>query len=1374
MSNASLSSIDPNRYIRNLRKNGKLIRAKADPNEEFWDIFNKHGASLCCCVASKSRLIPYYNFESTHFIYFQCKRYKLIKRNIEHTDQLNPNNYQTQTLFSYFTLKMSYQQLQLIDKIIQQDNSLFCEPYPIPLQDTMRKRGDELNNNLQYEDMLSTKPTLPKGGGNIFSRKSMTPTDLRNYSLYLHIILNNVQLLLNDELYQILKIDDQEIITLFKLLAYTKLETLKSEATKYDHIRCIKDPTKLKRKIGINFHTLFIVKRPLNVKNSAIFGFEHWSLKFEGNDQLMTIGFFAFNEEHGIVLTKLVPNTTLNRRLFWYYWPRDNVEEIQYQHFTTRWGILDRLYLEEISCELIGILLEEWLSYDNHAVYILMQNNCQHFVRDFVAPLNLTMAKRLSASFDHKVVKSAIPAGMLAETIDVEATCNNIHQRLFPILQQYQRMIKDRKSQEQKEVLNKIETTIVSHVSLYQFVFESVHVCFHASKLQNEDHEFKKNLEFVAQHLGINLSDYPSDDVDIFGTKEWFIPSNDSGFICCIIVSGHRLYLVPQNIYRRWQLFMSKSNIKNVIRRHEYRLKRRKHNNEYVLDKQCAVETVNNFGFDNVCKQQCILHIIGKTFTEIKEYFISKTLPQELAMLLDKYIKQSSNKTVSKVYSSISNIYELNLLDFNTVLPVSADNSELKYGLKIANNSTDVQFTCESNNTRYAMITHLDYLFVHAINEPFESHYEQLNSANNALIDNHNEIIEDEKQIDICDDKYCWYIDQLLYFMKGYQNINDISKSHYNDNTMHNLLGCYHHLLLTHNSKQYFNQFIDSNKIFQCTINHINGIVHQQIKEEDNSYRVKTKRDRIQLYYAIKTSDKQKANLQILDMIHNYLFHSYQHKQLQNVQQSNKFMNDFSNQSSNTNETDTKTSDIVSPNDVVVLECYQRLMMMGFDDASLFDIAHKFNGNVQECVDYLFNKNSKTYTFRGWFRKINKTTQPSTASQKQQYIIENANSNNDHPLNEETKHSNEKQLKLNGEKIVNNFGFGIYLSYWSNTEQKTSLNYVEPKYVTLKEELTTNSVYKLNLSEYCNSYNKANILLSSSIVDTHLIAKNVGRPNVKFGIKPKERFTINHMICLLVYCNYTELQRKFKQYCRPYKDEHIKVFINRNREIAFWSRYLFESCSIYGEKMSESDVLYTGLTCKLLFNSFDSTYFYCPLSTTPILAIAQNFSGYNGVIMKCKRGNESTMKLNVNWLSDYPWENERLIVGQSLKICNIIVQKEQENEQKDNGPISEWIVAVTLFEKLIDGLFVTFDEKLVSKSAQNKLLLLISKHIKANDSEVKTNDYIQVIFDNMVKNKLETLNNKLWINQSELLKLSKSNDKLCSYLYDFWEEKCGE
>eukprot|EP01084_Bolivina_argentea_P113771 202706_1 len=385
---------------------------------------------------------------------------------------------------------------------------------------------------------------------------------------------------------------------------------------------------------------------------------------------------------------------------------------------------------------------------------------------------------------------------------------------------------------------------------------------------------------------------------------------------------------------------------------------------------------------------------------------------------------------------------------------------------------------------------------------------------------------------------------------------------------------------------------------------------------------------------------------------------------------------------------------------------------------------------------------------------------------QKRYQLLCSNVNKTDKLQFQTRHTKFNQLKPN---ISNNiYSFGTDFKYDQDTDVEDYLlaMQVSPKYKTLKAELTDNCICKLTMMQFQSEYEKAKIHRASK----HCKQTYFGVHRYGVSSRPKEDIPLPMILSLMIYCNYTELQCEFKQHCRPWEKESIADFAKRNAEIAIWCRYLVECCCIYGEKIDEKECLYTGLTCKLLFDSFNSTYFHCPLSTTPDLSVAQRFTTVNGVIIQCNGGNESAMKLDVSWLSDYPTEKERLIVGQSLKITNIITFDDEKDELYS---LSEWISSLLLFEKLIDGLFFSFDKTLVSESSQDKLLLLIKEHVNDDNKNLttKTNNYVQLMFNNMTK-KMFNRTDRIWMNESELIRLS--NDKLCSYLYDFWEEKCGK
>ena len=128
----------------------------------------------------------------------------------------------------------------------------------------------------------------------------------------------------------------------------------------------------------------------------------HWALKFEGKTHLLTIEWLDGNR----VKCTIEENTPIGQRRFWYCWYNDKK-----QLFTQRWGKLymhpivrseseiAQYHLEAISAGCIGKLIDCWIKTCGN--YEVVENSCQHFVRDMLSlfsmhgaeHLNMTLAK---------------------------------------------------------------------------------------------------------------------------------------------------------------------------------------------------------------------------------------------------------------------------------------------------------------------------------------------------------------------------------------------------------------------------------------------------------------------------------------------------------------------------------------------------------------------------------------------------------------------------------------------------------------------------------------------------------------------------------------------------------------------------------------------------------------------------------------------------------------------------------------------------------------------------------------------------------------------------------------------------------------------
>eukprot|EP01084_Bolivina_argentea_P029610 54980_1 len=126
---------------------------------------------------------------------------------------------------------------------------------------------------------------------------------------------------------------------------------------------------------------------------------------------------------------------------------------------------------------------------------------------------------------------------------------------------------------------------------------------------------------------------------------------------------------------------------------------------------------------------------------------------------------------------------------------------------------------------------------------------------------------------------------------------------------------------------------------------------------------------------------------------------------------------------------------------------------------------------------------------------------------------------------EEKKEYNNKNLEENV------FNYGEYVPYWG-------INHIIPNYTTLKDELTQNKIIQLSIKEYYDIYKEASLILTKIC----LLADHSGSQNKYFDIKYGESWTINHIICLLIYCNYSEIKSEFINYWIPNNEKEKKYW----------------------------------------------------------------------------------------------------------------------------------------------------------------------------------------------------------------------------------------
>ena len=190
--------------------------------------------------------------------------------------------------------------------------------------------------------------------------------------------------------------------------------------------------------------------------------------------------------------------------------------------------------------------------------------------------------------------------------------------------------------------------------------------------------------------------------------------------------------------------------------------------------------------------------------------------------------------------------------------------------------------------------------------------------------------------------------------------------------------------------------------------------------------------------------------------------------------------------------------------------------------------------------------------------------------------------------------------------------------------------------------------------------------------------------------------TLDHMMAVKFYTDFTVQQAIFKQQCRRlYEDEPIESIMARNSEIANWCKLMRECIIFYGDTMRDNEAVYCGLNARLVLNSLHQR-FECPISTSTDRIVAAQFAGgTTGLVLKLQAANPQTRYLDVTSYSNYSEEKEKLFMGSTLKIVDILIDRQW---------LTLFVSALSILEQIIDGHFIDSDVE-----AREFLLAIITK-----------------------------------------------------------------
>eukprot|EP01084_Bolivina_argentea_P049635 91289_1 len=236
---------------------------------------------------------------------------------------------------------------------------------------------------------------------------------------------------------------------------------------------------------------------------------------------------------------------------------------------------------------------------------------------------------------------------------------------------------------------------------------------------------------------------------------------------------------------------------------------------------------------------------------------------------------------------------------------------------------------------------------------------------------------------------------------------------------------------------------------------------------------------------------------------------------------------------------------------------------------------------------------------------------------------------------------------------------GDYSMEWKITVPLAPLDwYITQKFKGLKQEVLHNELQQINMTQW-------NILWQDAA--DHIQTQHVRnmycrrRRTAKYwDMKYGQQISNNHLISLMLYCNFDVLQYEYSKTFRPIdRNESAASIKERHRNFFHFSKLLRECVECFGMKKPNSDItVFHGTNKKFVFPAMHA-FVAGPFSTTTDYNVAINFSQSKGMILELciekdnfsissRDGDEAKNRLccmDTWWISDYVNEQEILSIG---------------------------------------------------------------------------------------------------------------------------------
>eukprot|EP01084_Bolivina_argentea_P141602 248810_1 len=298
--------------------------------------------------------------------------------------------------------------------------------------------------------------------------------------------------------------------------------------------------------------------------------------------------------------------------------------------------------------------------------------------------------------------------------------------------------------------------------------------------------------------------------------------------------------------------------------------------------------------------------------------------------------------------------------------------------------------------------------------------------------------------------------------------------------------------------------------------------------------------------------------------------------------------------------------------------------------------------------------------------------------------------------------------------------------------------FIQAKYEDLKQEIQSNKIMKLGVNDYHKAINKCNKLFSSQKAKSLKAAKYADN-RLHFNITDDASILEKHILSVILYCDYNELQKAFTSTFRKIRAfESLESVKMRHCEFVHFAKCLREAVEYYGYR-GKGDR--TKMDRDFIYMNQVSGPFFCgikelmsmpefnirlngPTSTSKQIEVATRFAKSDGIIIEFNNNghcNASRLRMfPCKWLSDYHDEDEYLLIGGQYQIK---IQSIRTMESNSSPNYKLFCCALFNLDCMIKG--TTMDEENIGEDDYMILNDLINYKLK----KPYANKYVQYIRD---------------------------------------------